>query len=129
MSECSVGSPGNDAAGSPDEPTAFTVLLAELERLPGCEATKRRVIRLIASHAGERMYVTLRETLRREQVATVRRLLPLYPIRGDLARRIAALYQVSESTAWRIMARARDQDVAAEWRREIADAWRSVSGA
>ena len=81
--------------------SVLETLLYEIRRLPGCERTKAAVLRLLASHAGARIYVARSRTLHLEQQCEARRLLDVGLARGEAARRLSRKYGFSESTAYR----------------------------
>jgi len=81
--------------------SVLETLLYEIRTLPGCERTKAAVLRLLASHAGARIYVARCRTLHLEQQREARRMLDVGLTRGEAARRLSRRYGFSESTAYR----------------------------
>ena len=79
----------------------FDILLEELRRLPGCERTKASVIKLLTSHAGGRMYISHKSTLKQVQLAEARHLVRIGLTRAEAARRLAERFVFSPSTAYR----------------------------
>lgn len=81
-------------------------LLHELEAIPGCASTKRRVRQLFVTFAGQRIYFARSALVRPEQVRLASTMLAAGMARCDIARSLVERLQVSEATAYRIITRA-----------------------
>ena len=94
---------------SEDIVTDFEIFLHELRSIPEGEFTRDRVIHLLRSFAGRRLYLPLRELVRPHQVRVADHLLRSGLTRAEAARQLVAHLEISESTAYRIISRALDQ--------------------
>lgn len=83
-------------------------LLHELDRGPGCPACKRHVRQLLGTFAGQRLYFAKSQLLKPEQVRMAQAMLSAGMERADIARALMERLQVSEATAYRLIARALD---------------------
>lgn len=92
-----------------DGPTPLQWLLAEIERMPGCPDTKRGVLALIRTAAGQRLYISRRDTISPHRVEQARAMLASGTSAKDVRRRIAVRFACSKNTAARIVSCALSQ--------------------
>mgnify|MGYP006314821805 FL=1 len=86
--------------------TDFELFLLELQRIPEQEFTRTRVQALLTSFAGRRLYLPRRTLVRPHQVKMAAHLMRSGLTRAEAARQLSNHLDVSESTAYRIIARA-----------------------
>lgn len=96
-----------------DAPTDLQLLLLEVQRLDGCEATKARVLRLLKAQAGRVIRFTHRDLTRPDQVAKARALLDAGTPTPVVRDRLRQLYVCTAPTAYSIIKKARQERSAA----------------
>jgi hypothetical protein len=86
-----------------DGPTPLQWLLIELAAMPGCEATKARMIELLRRMVGQRLRLTRRDLVQPEREQVARAMLAGGMSATEARRRLAALYGVSRDIAERLV--------------------------
>lgn len=86
--------------------TEFDILMHELRRIEGCKATLAKVERLFDTMRGKRIYVRAGDFEWPYRLRMASRLLASGIGRTEAVRSLAATLEVSESTAYRIVAHA-----------------------
>lgn len=82
------------------EPSAFALLMAEVQALPLDTLTRERFMALFRAAQGQRVTVSRRELARADQVAHARRLLALGERRALVRDRLMALHGISRRRAY-----------------------------
>lgn len=86
--------------------TPFEWLVSEIERMPGCSATKRAMLALLRRAAGQRLYVARRVIVAPHRLSTARALLGAGLTPTETRARLAAVFECSADTAERIVTQA-----------------------
>jgi hypothetical protein len=81
----------------PDDtgPGPLQWFLAELDRRPGCTATKEMVLELLRSMIGQRLRITSRDLVQPDRLRAVRKLLDSGMDRAQIVHRCAALFDIT----------------------------------
>jgi len=93
--------------------TDFELFLHELQAIPPPEFTRERVTTLLQSFEGRRLYLTKRTLVRPHQVRMAAHLLKGGLSRAEAARTLSSHLEVSEATAYRIIAKALNTQIMA----------------
>lgn len=100
------GTPKATAPQRPQEVTDLEWLLLELERIDGCEDTKRRVMALLQAQVGRVIRFTFRALIRPDQVRMATRLLDQRTPVREIRDRLVVAYGCSPRHAYNVIGQA-----------------------
>lgn len=103
--------------------TEIDELISRIEDVPGCAMTKRRVLAVLASMAGRRMFFAYRALVLPNRLHLAADLLDEHMTTAEAATALVARLGVSRRTAQRLVLKARQQRGQRAMLRQLSIPW------